>query len=102
MQGYSFLARDFLCFLNRTFNTVRDKVKLGLAFFYRFAGLRLQDNHRPVGCGSVREYPAILAVNHIEASAPHNYRTILVERIAYHFIEMFPPAAKPGEYLRNV
>src|SRR5690349_7766216 len=42
MKGYCFLACDFLCFRNSTFNAICNKVKLRLALFHGFSCVRLQ------------------------------------------------------------
>ena len=39
----------------------------------------------------------MLIVNHIEASAPHDYRAVLAQRIAHDFMELFHGASHPGE-----
>src|SRR5262249_29528739 len=83
MKGHIFLACEFLCFFNRAFNAIGDKVKLRSSLFHRFSDLRLQDNHRPVRRRTIRKDPPILTINHIEASVPHDHCAILVERIAH-------------------
>src|SRR5213078_2602834 len=98
MQGNILLARDLLCLRNRAFNAIGDKVKLRLALFLCCPCLRLQNNHRPVGCRAIRKDPPILIVNLIEASVSHDNCATIVKRIAHHFIEMFPCASHPCEH----
>src|SRR5919199_5573764 len=99
MEANIFLAGELLCLRNCAFDAIRDKVKLRLALFHGFSWLRLQDNHGPIGRRAIRKDPPLLTVNLIEASAPHDHRAGLVERIARDFIETFPCACKPCEYL---
>ena len=60
MKGNIFLACDLLCFLNRAFNAIRDKVKVRLTLFHRFSCARLQDKHGPVGSRAIRKDPPLL------------------------------------------
>ena len=99
MQSHIFLACELLCFRNRAFNTIGHKVKLRLALFHGFSGLRLQDNHWAGDRRAIRHYPSLLTVNLIEASVSHDHRAGLIQLLARDFKEMFHGASHPGEDL---
>src|SRR5207248_8353439 len=87
MQSHIFLACELLCFRNRAFNPIGNKVKVCLALCHGFSGLQLQDNHRTGDRRAIRDYPPLLTVNLIEASVPHDYRAGLVQQLALDFKE---------------
>ena len=58
MQGHIFLACELLCFRNRAFNAIGNKVKVCLALFYGFSGLCHQALPTPAHCKSDRSFCA--------------------------------------------
>jgi len=99
VKGNTFLAGQLLCFGNRALDAVGDEVEVCLAFLHGFSRLRLQDNHRPVRGRAIGKDPALLTVDHIEASVSHDYRAVLAHRTAHDFMELFHGVSHPGENL---